>query len=49
MAVPGPGYSITMRIAAPPSATSAGDLTMAVGRAGGQVVVGRTGGQVGGA
>ncbi|MEJ7651025.1 MAG: NAD-dependent malic enzyme [Nakamurella sp.] len=37
MAVPGPGYSITMRIAAPPSATAAGDLTMAVGRAGGVI------------
>ncbi len=37
MAVPGPGYSITMRIAAPPSATAAGELTMAVGRAGGVI------------
>ncbi len=37
MAVPGPGYSITMRIAAPPSATAAGDLTTAVGRAGGVI------------
>ena len=37
MAMPGPGYSITMRIAAPPSATAAGDLTTAVGRAGGVI------------
>ncbi len=37
MAIPGPGYSITMRIAAPPSATAAGDLTSAVGRAGGVI------------
>jgi len=37
MAVPGPGYSITMRIAAPPSASAAGDLTTAVGRAGGVI------------
>ena len=37
MAVPGPGYSITMRIAAPPSATAAGDLTTAVGLAGGVI------------
>jgi len=37
MAVPGPGYSITMRIAAPPSASAAGDLTSAVGRAGGVI------------
>ncbi len=35
MAIPGPGYSITMRVAAPPSASAAGDLTTAVGRAGG--------------
>ncbi len=32
MPVPGPGYSITMRIAAPPSATAAGELTTAVGQ-----------------
>jgi malate dehydrogenase (oxaloacetate-decarboxylating) len=37
MAVPGPGYSITMRIAAPPSASAAGDLTTAVGQAGGVI------------
>ena len=37
MAVPGPGYSITMRIAATPSATAAGDLTMTVGLAGGVI------------
>ena len=37
MAIPGPGYSITMRVAVPPSATAAGDLTMAVGRAGGVI------------
>ena len=37
MAVPGPGYSITMRVAAPPSASAAGDLTTAVGRAGGVI------------
>jgi len=37
MAVPGPGYSITMRIAAPPSASAAGELTTAVGRAGGVI------------
>ncbi len=37
MAIPGPGYSITMRIAAPPSASAAGDLTSAVGRAGGVI------------
>ena len=50
MAVPGPGYSITMRIAAPPSATAAGDLTSAVGRAGGVItafdVVESTAGQM---
>ena len=39
MAVPGPGYSITMRIAAPPSAPAAGDRTTAVGR-GGTVITG---------
>ena len=37
MSTPGPGYSITMRVAAPPSATAAGDLTRAVGRAGGVI------------
>src|SRR5690625_2507736 len=37
MATPGPGYSITMRIAAPSSAATAGDLTGAVGRAGGVI------------
>ncbi len=37
MAIPGPGYSITMRIQAPPSAGAAGDLTTAVGRAGGVI------------
>src|SRR6188508_1179960 len=37
MAVPGPGYSITMRIAAPPSASAAGELTTAVGKAGGVI------------
>lgn len=37
MAVPGPGYSITMRIAAPAAAATAGDLTGAVGRAGGVI------------
>ena len=37
MAIPGPGYSITMRVAVPPSATAAGDLTTAVGRAGGVI------------
>jgi malate dehydrogenase (oxaloacetate-decarboxylating) len=31
MAVPGRGYSITMRISAPPSASTAGDLSGAVG------------------
>ncbi|SDQ92745.1 NAD-dependent malic enzyme [Actinopolyspora saharensis] len=34
MPVPGPGYSITVRVEAPPSATAAGDLTTAVGRTG---------------
>jgi len=33
--VPGPGYSITVRVEAPPSASAAGDLTSAVGRVGG--------------
>src|ERR1700710_2341689 len=37
MAIPGPGYSITMRVAAPPSASAAGELTSAVGRAGGVI------------
>ncbi len=37
MSTPGPGYSITMRIVAPPSATAAGELTSAVGRAGGVI------------
>ncbi|RCW43593.1 malate dehydrogenase (oxaloacetate-decarboxylating) [Halopolyspora algeriensis] len=37
MAVPGPGYSITVRVEAPPSASAAGDLTSAVGRAGGVI------------
>ncbi|EHR52954.1 malic enzyme [Saccharomonospora marina XMU15] len=35
MPVPGPGYSITVRLEAPPSASAAGDLTSAVGRVGG--------------
>ena len=35
MPVPGPGYSITVRVEAPPSASAAGDLTTAIGRAGG--------------
>ena len=34
MVVPGPGYSITVRVEAPPSAGAAGDLTTAVGRVG---------------
>src|SRR6476469_1215606 len=34
MPVPGPGYSITVRVEAPPSASAAGDLTGAAGRAG---------------
>ncbi len=50
MAIPGPGYSITMRVAAPPSASAAGDLTSAVGRAGGVItafdVVESTAGQL---
>lgn len=37
MAVPGPGYSITMRIQAQLTATTAGELTGAVGRAGGVI------------
>ncbi|PRX50261.1 malate dehydrogenase (oxaloacetate-decarboxylating) [Prauserella shujinwangii] len=35
MPVPGPGYSITVRLDAPASASAAGDLTSAVGRVGG--------------
>jgi malate dehydrogenase (oxaloacetate-decarboxylating) len=35
--VPGPGYAITARVDVPASASAAGDLTMAVGRAGGVV------------
>ncbi|WP_216210087.1 NAD-dependent malic enzyme [Amycolatopsis aidingensis] len=35
MPVPGPGYSITVRVEAPPSASAAGDLTTAVGKVGG--------------
>ncbi|PXY37111.1 NAD-dependent malic enzyme [Prauserella sp. PE36] len=35
MPVPGPGYSITVRLEAPPSASAAGDLTTAVGQVGG--------------
>ncbi len=37
MPVPGPGYSITVRVEAPPSAGSAGDLTSAIGRVGGVI------------
>ncbi|MCS7478909.1 NAD-dependent malic enzyme [Umezawaea endophytica] len=37
MPVPGPGYSITVRLEAPPSASAAGDLTSAVGHAGGVI------------
>src|SRR5918997_2569087 len=37
MPVPGPGYSITVRLEAPPSAGAAGDLTTAVGRIGGVI------------
>jgi malate dehydrogenase (oxaloacetate-decarboxylating) len=37
MPVPGPGYSITVRVEAPPSASAAGDLTSAAGRAGGVI------------
>ncbi|MBA2323183.1 MAG: NAD-dependent malic enzyme [Pseudonocardiales bacterium] len=37
MPVPGPGYAITARVSAPPSASTAGDLAAAVGRAGGVV------------
>jgi malate dehydrogenase (oxaloacetate-decarboxylating) len=35
--VPGPGYTITARVSAPPSASAAGDLAAAVGRVGGVV------------
>ena len=35
MPVPGPGYSITVRVEAPSSSSAAGDLTTAVGRVGG--------------
>ncbi|MGH3947859.1 MAG: NAD-dependent malic enzyme [Pseudonocardiaceae bacterium] len=35
MAVPGPGYSITVRLEAPAAASSAGDLTTTVGQVGG--------------
>jgi malate dehydrogenase (oxaloacetate-decarboxylating) len=37
MPVPGPGYSITIRVEAPPSASAAGDLTSAAGRVGGVI------------
>src|SRR5918998_2484510 len=37
MPVPGPGYSITVRLEAPPSSGAAGDLTTAVGRVGGVI------------
>jgi malate dehydrogenase (oxaloacetate-decarboxylating) len=37
MPVPGPGYSITIRVEAPPSASAAGDLTSAIGRVGGVI------------
>src|ERR1700710_805440 len=37
MAIPGPGYSITMRVAALLTSPAAGDLTSAVGRAGGVI------------
>src|SRR5699024_11128206 len=35
MPVPGPGYSITVRVEAPASSSAAGELTSAVGRVGG--------------
>jgi malate dehydrogenase (oxaloacetate-decarboxylating) len=35
--VPGPGYTITARVAAPPSASAAGDLAAAIGKVGGVV------------
>ncbi|WP_436493480.1 NAD-dependent malic enzyme [Actinokineospora sp. HUAS TT18] len=37
MPVPGPGYSITVRVEAPPSASAAGDLAGAVGKVGGVI------------
>ena len=37
MPVPGPGYTITARVSAPPSVSAAGDLAAAVGRVGGVV------------
>ena len=37
MPVPGPGYSITVRLHAPASASAAGDLTSAAGRVGGVI------------
>jgi malate dehydrogenase (oxaloacetate-decarboxylating) len=37
MPVPGPGYSITIRVETPPSASAAGDLTSAIGRVGGVI------------
>jgi len=37
MPVPGPGYSITVRVETPPSASAAGDLTTAVGKVGGVI------------
>jgi malate dehydrogenase (oxaloacetate-decarboxylating) len=37
MPVPGPGYSITVRLHAPPSASAAGELTSAVGKVGGVI------------
>src|SRR5215468_2896436 len=37
MPVPGPGYSITVRLQAPPSATAAGELASAVGMVGGVI------------
>jgi malate dehydrogenase (oxaloacetate-decarboxylating) len=37
VAVPGPGYTITARVSAPPSVSAAGDLAAAIGRVGGVV------------
>src|SRR2546430_12691848 len=37
MPVPGPGYSITVRVEAPPSASAAGDLASAIGKVGGVI------------
>src|SRR2546429_77841 len=37
MPVPGPGYSITIRVEAPPSASAAGDLASAIGKVGGVI------------